>query len=111
MCGVPFNSVSEDDHLCEACLRKRPEYDALGAPYLYEEGIMEAIHQLKYNGKAYLAESLGRLLASFATGWLDFKKDSLIMPVPLHPKRLRERTDSMANRPAALSLKKRPTKR
>ena len=47
-------------------LRKRPFYDAVRAPYLYEGGIMEAIHQFKYGGKSHLANSLGPLLASFA---------------------------------------------
>ena len=52
---------------------------------------MEAIHQLKYGGKTYLAGSLGILLASFATGWLGNIDNCLVMPVPLHRKRLRER--------------------
>ena len=52
---------------------------------------MEAIHQLKYAGKSHLAKSLGLLLTSFAKKWLDKTDGSLMMPVPLHPKRLRER--------------------
>ncbi|MFC1869604.1 ComF family protein [Thermodesulfobacteriota bacterium] len=91
VCGIPFESWVEEDHLCENCLRKRPFYDALGAPYLYEKGIMDAIHQFKYAGKTHLADSLGPLLASYARGWLDDTERCLIMPVPLHPKKLRER--------------------
>jgi ComF family protein len=52
---------------------------------------MEAIHQFKYAGKAHMAESLGPLLVSFARGWLNTIDDCLTIPVPLHPKRLRER--------------------
>jgi ComF family protein len=52
---------------------------------------MDAIHQFKYGSKSYLSESLGPLFAQFA-GSLFRKSDSLLtMPVPLHPKRLRER--------------------
>ncbi len=52
---------------------------------------MESIHQMKYGGKAYLARPLGKLMAYFATDWLEDCDRYLIMPVPLHPKRLRER--------------------
>jgi len=91
VCRIPFASLSEEDHLCEDCLRKRPFFDALGAPYRYQGSIMEAIHQLKYVGKTYLVEALGPLLASFARDWLQGAADGVMMPVPLHPKRLRER--------------------
>lgn len=91
ICGVPFQSITEENHRCESCLRKRPYYQSLAAPYLYEGEIMEAIHQLKYHGKAYLADSLGKLLASFAMDRFKKTENFLIMPVPLHPKKLRER--------------------
>jgi len=91
ICGIPFYSFSDENHLCERCLRKRPFFDQLRAPYLYQGGIMEAIHQMKYGGKAYLAESLGALLASFAGDWMENYGRCLMIPVPLHPKRLRER--------------------
>ncbi len=91
VCGRPFGSGIEDDHLCEDCLRKRPLYDRAGAPYLYNGGLMTAIHQFKYRGKGYLVNSLGPLLTSFAKKWLKKKNNCLMMPVPLHPKRLRER--------------------
>jgi len=91
ICSKPFESEVEEDHLCEDCLRKRPLYDAMGVPYLYEGGLMMGIHQFKYGGKTHLAGSLGPLLASFAKRWLHKMDGCLMMPVPLHPKRLRER--------------------
>lgn len=91
ICGRPFASEVEEDHLCEDCLRKKPFYDVVRAPYLYEGGLMEAIHQFKYAGKSHLVNSLGPLLTSFARRWLNKTDGYLMMPVPLHPKRLRER--------------------
>lgn len=52
---------------------------------------MDAIHQMKYAGKSHLADSLGPLLASFARDWIGNIKGMLMMPVPLHPRKLRER--------------------
>jgi ComF family protein len=91
ICGISFISQVEEDHLCERCIRKTPFYNYLRAPYVYEYGIMDAIHQMKYAGKSYLADSLGVLLASFAKKWLGNTKGMLMMPVPLHPRKLRER--------------------
>ncbi len=91
VCSKTFHSLDGEGHWCEECLRKRPQYDAVGAPYQYKGKIMDAIHQLKYGGKTHLAHSLGPLLASFAARWLEETEDLLMMPVPLHPKKLRER--------------------
>lgn len=91
ICRVPFGSLSGEDHLCETCIRKRPYFKEMRAPYLYQGGIMEAIHQFKYHSKTHLSISLGSILASFALEWLNDINDLLLMPVPLHPKRLRER--------------------
>ena len=91
VCGTPFASKAQDDHLCENCLRKRPFYEATGTPYLYEGTIMTAIHQFKYGEKSFLGDPLGTLLARFAEEWVPRSGNLLTMPVPLHPKRLRQR--------------------
>jgi ComF family protein len=90
-CGIPFVSRVEEDHLCGDCIRKRPHFNALAAPFLYEGGIMDAIHQIKYNGKTHIAGSVGEHAAFLAKERFGDTKDFLMIPVPLHPKRLRER--------------------
>jgi ComF family protein len=91
ICGNPFRSGIEEDHLCEECLRKRPFFDKILAPYLYEGRIMDAVHQFKYQGKTHIAKALGPLLASYSQKRIPEERDLLVMPVPLHRKRLRER--------------------
>jgi ComF family protein len=51
---------------------------------------MTAVHELKYGARSQVALSLGPLLANFAKQWLP-SQVGMTMPVPLHPKRLRER--------------------
>ena len=53
--------------------------------------MLEAIHRFKYNGKISIGETLGKMMAEFPYQEFDISDYSLIMPVPLHPKRLRER--------------------
>lgn len=91
LCGRPFSDGIEQDRVCEDCLRKKPSYDIARAPYLYDGALMTAIHELKYAQRSHLADSLGSLLASFAQDWIGEMKVSLLMPVPLHPRRLRAR--------------------
>ncbi len=90
VCSAPLDR-SQEDHLCEDCLRKRPYYEKIYACYLYDGAIMDAIHQFKYGSKSFLAESLGLLFAQFVENWIQRADDLLTIPVPLHPKRLRER--------------------
>ncbi len=92
ICGRSFSQGINENHVCENCLRKRPFFDWAVAPYLFEGGLMEAIHQFKYGGKSYLAKSLGPLLKQYAGQKLPAGlAQGLVMPIPLHPKRLRER--------------------
>jgi ComF family protein len=57
---------------------------------VYFEGVIrEAIHDLKYCGRTVLAEPLGDLMAAY---WLQHGRPvDVVVPVPLHPTRLRER--------------------
>ena len=91
LCGRPFSDGIEQDRVCEDCLRKRPSFDMARAPFLYDGALMTAIHELKYAQRSHLADSLGSLLASFAQTWIGEMEGLLVMPVPLHPRRLRAR--------------------
>jgi len=56
---------------------------------MFEGPLRQAIHHLKYNGRACLAEPLGSLIVE---RWEKAALPAdLIVPVPLHPARLRER--------------------
>lgn len=91
ICGSPFASEVKEDHLCEDCLRKRPPYEIARAPYIYNGAVLTAIHRFKYGSKSLLADPLGLLLTQYAENWVRKQDSVLIMPVPLHPRRLRER--------------------
>ena len=91
ICGTPFVSDAIENHPCEDCLRKPPYFQAAYAPYRYEGPILEAVLNLKYGGKTFVADTMGPYLADFAEMRFISEKPHVIMPVPLHPKRLRER--------------------
>ncbi len=57
----------------------------------YDDIIKRCIHLFKYEGKVWLANPLGKLMADFASKNINVGEIDLIVPVPLHPKKLRER--------------------
>lgn len=91
ICGIPFISKAGDDHHCGKCLVKRPSYDEMRAPFLYEGPIMNAIQRIKYSGRSGIANSLGLLLGEYARKWLGETGGMILVPVPLHIKRMRRR--------------------
>jgi ComF family protein len=52
---------------------------------------MEAISRLKYGGLTRLARPLGNLLAEYQDPDFKLSENDLVIPVPLHTRRLRER--------------------
>ncbi len=89
-CGFPLVMGVGEDHLCGQCLRRQWHFGSARALGLYDGAIREAIHNLKYRGKSFLAKSLTGLLDR-GYPFMDYGSYGLLVPVPLHPKRLRER--------------------
>lgn len=89
-CGIPL-VAGEDDHLCADCLVARPPYETARAVARYESVMLEAIHSFKYAGKTAAGEALGKMMAAYEYPGFCITDYSLIIPVPLHPRRLRER--------------------
>lgn len=90
-CGQPFAADIGDDHLCGACITDPPPFSAARAALLFEGSARELIHQFKYSKKVLLRRPLGFLASSYLD---DFAREfgaDLILPVPLHVKRLKER--------------------
>lgn len=77
---------------CAACSGRRFYFDRSYGACRYDDTIKELLHAFKYGGKDYLGKTLGRLLACFYReyGFL-FSGADLMIPVPLHPARQRER--------------------
>lgn len=91
ICGKPFTSNQIENHPCEDCLRNPPFFQTACAPWRYEGPLMEAIHGLKYGQKTFVADILGQMLSQFVKNRFKNQVPLLVMPVPLHSKRLRER--------------------
>jgi predicted amidophosphoribosyltransferase len=82
---------------CLGCLSRRPLFDGARAAFEFGGAIAQAIRRLKWSQMPELASPLGRLLEeSWARAPPPYRAIDLIVPVPLHPKRLRAREFNQA---------------
>lgn len=74
---------------CAACFSDPPLLQQARAPFLYVEPLSRLIHRLKYDRYFALAKPLALLMAGLWPMWE--QTPDLILPVPLHARRQRQR--------------------
>lgn len=84
LCGLPGGSHEP----CGACLRRPPRFDATRAALAYHFPASALLQRYKYAGMLAAAELLGGLLTEHVA---TVPRPDLIIPMPLHPTRLKER--------------------
>ena len=75
--------------LCSSCVSWRAEIDGIRSPFRFDGVMRQAIHQLKYRNIRALAAPLAQLLSDYLI--TNPVPGEVLVPVPLHRKRLRER--------------------
>jgi ComF family protein len=90
-CGMPFLTAGDDDHLCGGCITEPPRFTAARSAALFDGPVRELIHRFKYNGRVQLCRPLGLLTGRQLEPFAEAVSADLVIPVPLHLKRLRQR--------------------
>ncbi|MEA3471411.1 MAG: ComF family protein [Thermodesulfobacteriota bacterium] len=90
-CGLQFTDTGGVNHLCGDCISKKPLFSTARALGIYDKILLDTIHLFKYSGKILIGERMGTFMAEHRYDSLNIGEFSLIIPVPLHPKKLRER--------------------
>jgi competence protein ComFC len=90
-CGYPyFGAVMTSDRACPKCKELRPLYRE-GRTVILVEGVgRELVHQFKYDGASYLLQDFKTLFEQ-CSGLKDYLDGAQLVPVPLHPRKFRER--------------------
>jgi len=96
-CGRRLNESSLSDNICPECSNNRLHFDRAFSPCVYTGVIKELIHEFKYKNKDYLSKPLSAMMNDFINEFA-FPMDDLdlIIPIPLHNLRLREREFNQA---------------
>ena len=79
--------------ICGSCLHEPPPFSAAYTLFAYEPPVVSMILELKFRGRLCFARILGELLAEkIIQDWYRSKPlPDVLLPVPLHEKRLQER--------------------
>ncbi len=105
-CAVPLPAHAPPDLTCGACLKRPPRFDRAIAPFRYGYPLDHLVRDFKYHGRLAYGRVLGTLLADHLLAHMVPLPD-LIVPVPLHPARHRDRGFNQSSeiaRPIAAQL-------
>ena len=91
VCGTPFSSREVENHPCGTCITNEKYFTMARALGYYEGPLQEAIHRWKYQGTTSLTPLFGEWMAEALQRYWQPGPPDLLVPVPLHTKRLRER--------------------
>ena len=90
-CGMPFvKSGSDHDHLCAVCLQKPWAFSKARALLCYDEQVAHLIRAFKFQGRRDALATFATLARRSET-IADLASPDMVVPVPLHPRRLRQR--------------------
>jgi len=91
-CSEPFAGAISGAFTCANCAHRALHFDAAVAAYRSRGIVRRVILDFKYGRQIYLRHSVARwLIAAFDDDRLRGRRFNIIIPVPLHPARERQR--------------------
>jgi ComF family protein len=97
-CGTRFEGQITIEFECANCRNLALDFSFARSAVIAREGVLDIIHRYKYHRALCFEPFLADLLLSRAVPALGVAKWDLIVPVPLHSTRLREREFNQAER-------------
>lgn len=94
ICALPLPTAAPGGSVCGRCMVKPPGFRRILAPFLFQTPIDALISDLKFGGQLRAGRLLGDLLAAEAA---HAPRPQALVPVPLHPTRLRARGFNQSN--------------
>ena len=100
VCAVPMSLSHGGEHqqssICGYCTKISPIYDFCWSPFIYSQPLEWMIQQLKFNAKLHFAPLLSNLMEEKICHnppqhLLQINKPEVIIPMPLHNRRLKLR--------------------
>lgn len=91
VCGLPLEGEVFPDWTCRECLSDPPPFRKARGALLYRGAVTAAIVTYKYGSSPWLSVPLGKILfQAFRRFYPDADYDGIV-PVPLHPRKRKER--------------------
>jgi ComF family protein len=89
-CGSPFFGEVEGERMCPHCEGLHPDYGEGRTVTLFKGPARALIHELKYHKGHHVLADIGHV-AGGSAHVMEFIRGAVLVPVPLHPRKERER--------------------
>jgi len=89
-CGHPFFGETEVNRLCPHCEALAPVFGEGKTAILLKGPGRSLVHALKYHHGLHVLEDIAAIMAA-APGYVNYLVGAVLVPVPLHPRKQRER--------------------
>ena len=96
LCGRFAEGQVSHAFVCGACKQAKPWFDRARAAGRFSGVLREQVHQFKYGQALWLKNDLTDLLQGCLSAHFDPEAVDVVLPVPLHPVRQRERSYNQA---------------
>jgi ComF family protein len=97
-CGLPFEGSITGLFECSNCREVELHFSSARSAVLAKDAVLEVIHRYKYNRSLWFEPFLADLLVRAAREEVRKEEWDVIVPVPLHPTKQREREFNQAER-------------
>ncbi len=95
-CGLPFEGELTTSFVCTNCNDLKLFFTSARSAVVAKTVVLEAVHRFKYSNALWFENFLANLLVRAAAPILVNENWDYIIPVPLHPVKLREREFNQA---------------
>ncbi len=97
-CGLPFTENTKGKKICGNCLRdKKPVFRLFRSVFMYDDFSKKMVLSLKFMDKTENAKTLGKMMFFSAKDiFKNEEKIDVIIPIPLHYKRMLKRKYNQA---------------
>ncbi len=90
-CGAPLEIPARDPGTCPSCRKEPPAYHRARSALFFSGPGGSLVRAYKYSAHPYLSGACLRLLLAGGEKWYDWRGYDRVVPVPLHPRKARER--------------------
>ena len=89
-CGHPYFGETEINRCCLHCEELEPEFSEGKTAVLLKGPGRSLVHALKYHHALHVMDDIVQIMTA-VHGYVDYLNNAVLVPVPLHPRKMRER--------------------
>lgn len=95
-CAYPFSGAITEEFTCSYCVNLQFSFNRAICACRADGIVRDVIHRFKYKKEMYFQYHLFQWLYSATALWIDWSQVDVLVPVPLHPRKYREREFNQA---------------